>query len=189
MAGGAALVQWRRWHDGHLLGRVQCPAGRRASPACTKSDHHNLLDRRSLSRRCTGWRRAAAGRVWVGVVPVRRDVSSAGSCVGLGTLACDVAGTPEQSAAVPRALVRPPMARRLLEAWFGLRGLRRHPMSGLRGRRLDRRLHQYYSRLLSHLSVPRRASSDLGRMPIRILRYPARRSAFCRKRCDGGIIG
>ena len=78
----------------------------------------------------------------LGFVPVRRHVSPARSRARRRPLARDVAGAPEQSAAVPRALATPPMARRLLEARLGMRGLPRDPMSGLCGRRLDRRLYQ-----------------------------------------------
>ncbi len=53
-------------------------------------------------------------------------------------LARDVAGAAGERPAVLRAVAGAPASRRLLEAWLGLRGLRRDPMPGLRRRRLDR---------------------------------------------------
>ena len=52
MAGSAAVVQWPRRHDGHLLGRVQCVAGRCTPSSGIEGHHYDLLDRRPLSRRC-----------------------------------------------------------------------------------------------------------------------------------------
>ena len=56
-------------------------------------------------------------------------------------LARDVARAAREAAS-GRALAGAPAARRLLEARLGLRGLRRDPLPGLRGRRLGRRLLQ-----------------------------------------------
>jgi predicted acyl esterase len=64
---------------------------------------------------------------------------------GFGSLAGDVAGASGERAAVPGNLDPAPAPRRLLAAWLGVRGLRRDPVSGVRGRRLDRRLHQRHS--------------------------------------------
>ncbi len=61
---------------------------------------------------------------------------------GRRALARDVAEAPGGRAAVPRALAETPAARRLLAARLGVRGFQRDQMSGLRRRRLDRRLHQ-----------------------------------------------
>ena len=67
------------------------------------------------------------------------------------------------------ALAAPPAARRLLEARLGVRGLRRDPVSGLRGRRLDRWLHQ-------RDPAPARAPDGAAQGPDRAL--GARLSAF-----------
>ena len=109
------------------------------------------------------------GELRVGFVPVRRDVPPARSRARRRPLARDVAGAPEQSAAVPRALAAAPMARRLLEARLGVRGLQRDPVSGLRGRRLDRWLHQCDP-------APARAPDGAAQGPDRAL--GARLSAF-----------
>jgi hypothetical protein len=70
----------------------------------------------------------------VGFIPVRCNVSPARTRAG----ARDVVGTPEQAAIVHRAVGTAPMARCLLEARLGVRGLRCDPVSGLRGRWLVR---------------------------------------------------
>ena len=54
-------------HDGHLLGRLQQPAGGRPAAAGAEGDHHRLLDRRSLRRR-----RALHGRLGAGLLHVCR---------------------------------------------------------------------------------------------------------------------
>ncbi len=143
VARAAELVQRRGRDDGHLLGRLQRIAGRRTSPAGAEGDHHAMLHRRPLSRRrAFHGRRDADRQVRLGVVLLRGDVPSARSGAGRRAMARDVAGAVAERAAVPGTLAAPPAARRLLEARLGLRGLRGDRMPGLRGRRLDGRLHQ-----------------------------------------------
>ena len=88
---------------------------------------------RSLRRGIYGWR-ARTGKLRVGFIPVRCNVSPARTRAG----ARDVVGTPEQAAIVHRAVGTAPMARCLLEARLGVRGLRCDPVSGLRCRWLVR---------------------------------------------------
>src|SRR4030095_4076914 len=58
-----------------------------------------------------------------------------------GPLAENVEGPYRQSCDVSRRLAQSPAPRFLLEAWFDLPGLERYRMSGLRGRRMARRLY------------------------------------------------
>src|SRR5579864_3890295 len=78
----------------------------------------------------------------MGLVLLHCDVLPARSGAGGRKLARDMAQSSAAPAAVSGDMAAPPAARRLLEAWFGLRGLRCHPMSCFRSRWLDRWLHQ-----------------------------------------------
>ena len=62
----AAVVHGDDRDDGHLLGRVQQPAGGGAAAARAEGDHHRLLDRRPLRRRRPLHRRLGARVLPVG---------------------------------------------------------------------------------------------------------------------------
>ena len=167
-------------------------AGRGAPPAGAEGDHHALLDRRPLSRRrALHGRRAAHGRASAGprsssarcaIRPIPRWSAIAGARCGCERL--------ENVPLFLETLAAPPAPRRLLEAWLGVRGLRRDPVPGLRGRRLDRRLHQ-------RDPAPARAPDGAAQGSDRALgaclsafrAARVRRSASCRRRCAGGITG
>ena len=112
-------------------------------PPALKAIVTTLLDGRPVSRRRALYGRRAADRgARLGFVLLYRDVSSARPCAGRRSLALDVAAAPRECAALPGNVAAPPAARRLLAVGVGVRGLRRDPMPGIRGRRLDRRLQE-----------------------------------------------
>ena len=145
---GVELIAWlaaQPWCSGAVgmmgisLGRLQWASDRGAPPAGAQGDRDHLLDRRSLRRRCPlHGRHASHGRTRMGLVLLRLDVPPARPGPRRRQLARDVAGAAGEHSAVLRAVAGAPAARRLLEAWIGLRGLRGDPMPGLRRRRLDR---------------------------------------------------
>ena len=138
------MVQRRRRHDRRLVGRVQQPAGR-GPPAAGAEGHRDVLrERRPLRRRRALPRRlrprhghAAVGHLHAGLQrqaarPGQRRRGVAGA----------LAAPARRDAAVHRAVARPPAPRRLLAARLGVRGLRRHRLSGPGRRRLGGRLHR-----------------------------------------------
>jgi len=142
VARGPALVHRARRHVRDLLGRVQRPAGRRAPPAGAQGRHLDVRERRPLRRRRPLHRRL---RPRARHAPVGRDdADTARAAAGSGHRRCRLArhvvrpdGT---DAGVRRTVAHPPAPRRLLAPRLGLRGLRADPGSGLRHRRLGRRL-------------------------------------------------
>ena len=180
-------------NDGHLVGRVQQPAGRRAAPAGAQGDHHLLLDRRPLCRRRPLHGRlaprllhAAVGRRSCSRTtparPIRRTSANAGARCG--------ASASKRASFSCETLDEPPAARRLLAPGVGVRGLLGDHRGCLRRRRLVRRLHRRRPSAARGARLPaERARSGRGstRGPRR--EFPARRSASCRNRFGSGITG
>src|SRR5262249_35047912 len=98
-----------------------------------------MFDRRSLRRRRPlHGRHASYRRNRMALVLLWVDVPAARSDARRRSLAGDVVGAPAEHTAVSRPLAAAPATGCVLEAWFGMRGLRSDPMSGVRGRWLDR---------------------------------------------------
>ncbi len=126
LARRAAVVQRAHRDDGHLLGRVQRPAGRRAPPAEPACRRHRLLHRRPLRRRRALHGRLPADRQpVVGVDDVRLQLLPARPGRGRRALAGDVARAAARQRALAGGVAAPPASRRLLAARLDLRGLRR----------------------------------------------------------------
>ena len=139
-----ALVRRQPRALGHLLGRLQLAPDRGAPAAGARSDRDHVLDgrplrgRRPLSRRLRPRPRHAP----LGLVDAHLERPPARPAPLRGGLAPGMAGAARDAAAMDRALARPPEARRLLEARLGVRGLLRHRVRRLRGRRLRGRVHE-----------------------------------------------
>ena len=137
------LVQRQGRHDGHIVGRLQCAAGRRPAAAGLEGDHHAVRQRRPLCRRLPLYGRLPAQQLHrLGLDHVRLRGAAARSGGGGRAVARHVAGAAGAQPALGRDVDRPSAARRLLAARLGVRGLCRHRGGGLCHRRLGRRLLQ-----------------------------------------------
>ena len=139
-----ALVERPGRHDGHLLGRLQLPAGRGAAAAGAEGRHLDRLDRRPLQRRHPLQERLPpVSATVVGRDHARLPVAAARPGNRRRPLAGDVAGAARRRALPARGVAGAPAPRRLLAPRLDLRGLRRLRRARARHRRLGRRLPQH----------------------------------------------
>ena len=163
---GPGLVRRHCRNDGTKLGRVRGASGRRA-PATTAQGHYLArFGRRPLRRRHALQGRLPAERQYVLAPAVLlAAVAAARSHDRRRWLARHVvraSGEPDQP---DPGVAAPPEARSILEARFGVRGLRRHRVPGLPGRRLGGQLHQLGAR-------PARAPAGSPQGPDRAVGSP-----------------
>ncbi len=157
----------RHRHDGDLLGRLQRTPGRGAAAAGAQGDHHALLDRRPLRRRCPLHGRLPAQREpAVGLDPARARGVSARSGDRGRALARDVARADREPGGLSGALAGAPVAGRVLAARLGLRGLWRDPLRGLRDRRLGGWLFQRGAPAAQGAEVPEKGPGRALGAPV-----------------------
>ena len=170
---------------GQVVGRLQRAADGGAATAALRGRDQRLLDRRSLRRR-----RPLHGRLrcWLDMLSwalddARLQRAAARSRSGRRALARAMwLERLEADAALRRAWLAPPAPRRVLEARLGVRGLRRHRLPGLHGRRLGgRRTRNAILRLLEGSRARARADRAVG------ARLPARRDARPGDRLPPGV--
>ena len=153
LSDGCEVIDWiarqpwsngRGRDDGHLLGRLQRPADRRAEAAGAEGGHLDRLDRRPLQRRHPLQERLPpVGAAVLGRDDARLPVAAARPGDRRRPLAGHVAGAARGRALPARGVAVAPAPRRLLAPRLDLRGLRRLRRAGARHRRLGRRLPQH----------------------------------------------
>ena len=125
------------------LGRLQLPPGRGAPPPGSQGHHHGVLDGRPLRRRHPHHGRLpVAGEPELVVHHARAQRASARPAPGRRGLARHLDAAARERLALDPRVAPAPAARRVLEARIGVRGLRRHRVSGLRGGRLGGPVHE-----------------------------------------------
>ena len=155
LARGADMVRRQGRDDWNLLGRIQRAAGRRAPAAGPQGHRHRLLDRRPLCRRHAFHGRQPYDRQYgMGLGLLLHHGPRARSADRRRQMARDVAPAAGGGDALLRQLAAPSAARRLLEAWLGLRGHRRHHLRRHGGGRLGRRLYQRRVPAAAHIEGP-----------------------------------
>ena len=142
LAGGPAVVHGPRRHHRQVVGRLQRSPDRRARPAGARGRDQRVLDRRPLLRRrpLHGRLPAFVGQPLLGDDDARDQRPAARSGRGRRALARRLARAHGRDSALQRGLDVASAARRVLEAGFGVRGLRGDHVPRVHGRRLGRRL-------------------------------------------------
>ena len=179
LAGRPAVVRRARRHDRYLLGRLQQPPGRGPAPGRPAGGPHLVRQRRPVHRRRSLPGRLPARRRHAAVGGLDADLERPAARPGgrRPRLARAVAGAADPDARIPRAMDVAPAPGRLLAPRVGGRGLLRDRGTGLRGRRLVRRLHRCHP---APAGRPGRAAQGPDR-PV-VTRVPERLRARARDR-------
>ena len=161
VARGPALVLGGGRDVRQELGRLQRPPGRGAPPPGSQGRHHRVLDGRPLrGRHPHHGRLPVAGEPELGVHHARPQRPPPGPAARRPGLARDLDAAARERHALDPRVAAAPAAGRVLEARVGLRGLRGHRVSGLRGGRLAGPLHEPG---VPADGAPRRAAQGPGR--------------------------